>query len=98
MTTRAGRTGLRREISRERGRFTWVYIWGAPLRAMHWIAALCVVVLIVTGLFIGRPYFMTSGEASSHFLMGRVRFVHFATPSVLVMTGIVLVYWLIFVK
>jgi Ni/Fe-hydrogenase 1 B-type cytochrome subunit len=95
MTARVGRTGLRREVSRERGRFTWVYIWGAPLRAMHWIAALCVVVLIVTGLFIGRPYFMTSGEASSHFLMGRVRFVHFATAAVLVMTGIVRVYWLI---
>ena len=67
--------GLGRPLSRERGNFTWVYLWGAPLRAMHWIAALCVIVLIVTGFYIGRPYFMTSGEASSHFLMGRVRFV-----------------------
>jgi len=85
---------LGRPLSRERGNFTWVYLWGAPLRAMHWIAAVCIVTLIVTGLYIGRPYFMTSGEASAHFLMGRVRFVHFTAAAVLVMTGIVRVYWL----
>lgn len=81
-------------LSRERGNFTWVYLWGAPLRAMHWIAAVCVIVLIITGFYIGGPYFMTSGEASAHFLMGRVRFIHFTAAAVLVMTGIVRVYWL----
>ncbi len=94
----AGRTprlfGLGRVFSREHGNFTWVYLWGAPIRAMHWIAAVCVVVLVVTGFFIGRPYFMTSGEASSHFLMGWVRFLHFTSAAVLVMTGIVRAYWL----
>lgn len=85
---------LGRGLSRERGNFTWVYLWSAPLRAMHWIAAACVVVLIVTGFYIGRPYFMTSGEASAHFLMGWVRFTHFTAAAVLVMTGIVRVYWL----
>ncbi|MDH5234328.1 MAG: Ni/Fe-hydrogenase, b-type cytochrome subunit [Gemmatimonadota bacterium] len=86
--------GFGRAFTRERGHFTWVYLWGAPLRAMHWIAALCVVVLVVTGLYIGRPYFMTSGEASSHFLMGWVRFIHFTAAATIVMTGIVRVYWL----
>lgn len=86
--------GLGRAFSRERGNFTWVYLWGAPIRAMHWVAAACIVVLIVTGFYIGRPYFMTTGEASSHFLMGKVRFVHFTAAAVLVMTGIVRVYWL----
>lgn len=86
--------GLGRDFSRHHGNFTWVYLWGAPLRAMHWTAAACIVVLAVTGFFIGRPYFMTSGEASAHFLMGRVRFIHFTTAAVLVMTGIVRFYWL----
>ena len=86
--------GLGRAFSRERGNFTWVYLWGAPIRAMHWVAALCIAVLIVTGFYIGRPYFMTSGEASAHFLMGRVRFIHFTAAAVLVMTGIVRAYWL----
>lgn len=95
--TRSRRPGLfrlGRGPSREQGNFTWVYLWGAPIRAMHWTAAACVVVLVITGFYIGRPYFMTSGEASSHFLMGRVRFVHFTAAAVLVMTGIVRFYWL----
>lgn len=76
------------------GEYEWVYLWDKPLRYMHWVAALCIVALVVTGLYVGRPYFMTSGEASSHFLMGKVRFVHFLSAAVLVMTGIVRVYWL----
>ena len=63
-----------RSLARERGNFTWVYLWGAPLRAMHWIAAFSIVVLIVTGFYVGRPYITTTGEASAHFLMGRMRF------------------------
>lgn len=87
--------GFGRGLARERGNFTWVYLWGAPLRAMHWIAAACIVALIVTGFYVGRPYFTTSGEASAHFLMGRMRFVHFTAAAVLVMTGIVRAYWLL---
>lgn len=86
--------GFGRAFARGRGNFTWVYLWGAPIRAMHWIAAVCIVTLVITGFYIGRPYFMTSGEASSHFLMGRVRFIHFTAAAVLVMTGIVRIYWL----
>ncbi len=82
-------------VPRERGDFTWVYLWGAPLRIMHWIAALCIVALVITGLYIGRPYFATGGEASAHFLMGKFRFVHFVAAAVIVMTGIVRAYWLI---
>lgn len=81
-------------VPRARGDFTWVYLWGAPLRITHWLAALSLVALVVTGLYIGRPYFMTSGEASSHFLMGRFRFAHFLAATVLVMAGIVRVYWM----
>lgn len=94
--SRGGPTRFRsgRGPYRGRGNFTWVYLWGAPIRAMHWIAAICIVTLIATGFYIGGPYFMTSGEASSHFLMGRVRFLHFTAAAVLVMTGLVRVYWL----
>jgi Ni/Fe-hydrogenase b-type cytochrome subunit len=61
---------------------------------MHWIAVLSLLVLVVTGFYIGQPYFMTGGEASSHFLMGWVRFAHFTAAGVLVMTAIVRMYWL----
>lgn len=80
----------------ERGPITWqwVYLWHWPIRAMHWVAAASVLVLIVTGFYIGRPYFFTSGEASSHFLMGWMRFLHFAAAGVLVATALVRFYWL----
>lgn len=83
-----------RRVPPPSGEYEWVYLWERPLRWMHWIAALCVVVLAVTGLFIGRPYFVPSGDPESAYLMGWVRFVHFASAAVLVMTGIVRVYWL----
>ena len=77
------------------GNYRWVSLWGLPLRAMHWISALAIVALAVTGLYIGKPYFMTSGDTSAHFLMGWVRFVHFAAAAILVMTAIIRAYWLI---
>ena len=76
------------------GNYRWVTLWGVPLRAMHWSAALSILVLAVTGLYIGKPYFMTTGEASAHFLMGWIRFIHFVAAGVLVMTALVRAYWL----
>ena len=76
------------------GNYRWVTLWGVPLRVMHWAAAFAILALAVTGLYIGKPYFMTSGEASSHYLMGTVRFAHFVAAGVLVMTAIVRAYWL----
>lgn len=76
------------------GDYKWVYLWEWPIRAMHWAAAGSIVVLVVTGFYIGAPYFMTSGEASAHFLMGWVRFLHFAAAGVFVATAIIRTYWL----
>jgi Ni/Fe-hydrogenase b-type cytochrome subunit len=71
-----------------------VYLWGWPLRAMHWLAALAIVVLAGTGFYIGRPYFVVGGDTADHFVMGWIRFVHFTAAAVLVATVIVRVYWL----
>ena len=74
--------------------YKWVYLWRWPLRLTHWISALTVTVLIVTGFYIGAPYFTTWGEASSHFLMGWARFLHFAAAALIVAAAILRVYWL----
>lgn len=97
MKTRSGepRTLLGRELPTPTGNYRWVYLWGWPLRSMHWAAALSLLVLVVTGFYIGKPYFMTSGEASSHFLMGWMRFLHFAAAGVLVATAIIRLYWML---
>lgn len=72
-----------------------VYLWHWPIRAMHWFAGGCVAVLVITGLYIGKPYFIVGGgEASDHFLMGWMRFFHFTAAGILVATAVVRVYWL----
>jgi Ni/Fe-hydrogenase 1 B-type cytochrome subunit len=88
------RTLLGRELPPPIGEYRWEYLWGWPIRAMHWAAVVCIVVLVVTGFYIAWPYFVTSGEASAHFLMGWVRFLHFAAAGVFMATGIVRGYWL----
>jgi Ni/Fe-hydrogenase 1 B-type cytochrome subunit len=76
------------------GQYQWVGIWGLPLRMMHWVAALSIVVLAVTGLYIGKPYFIAGGDTASHFLMGWFRMIHFIAAGLLVVTAIVRIYWL----
>jgi Ni/Fe-hydrogenase 1 B-type cytochrome subunit len=85
---------LRHEIAEASGDYQWVYLWHWPIRAMHWVAAVSIVVLAVTGLYIGRPYFAPSDSPTTPFLMGWMRFLHFAAAGALVATAIVRVYWL----
>ena len=69
-------TLLGREIPRASGDYRWVYLWGLPLRAMHWIAAISIAVLVATGLYIGNP-FGVAGNPQIGPLMSRVRYVHY---------------------
>lgn len=89
-----GLKALRHEIEAPSGDYQWVYLWHWPIRAMHWVAAVSIVVLAVTGLYIGRPYFAPSDSPTTPFLMGWMRFFHFAAAGALVATAIVRVYWL----
>lgn len=54
-----------------------VYVWDVPVRLMHWGIALSMVVLSVTGIYIGRPFLIVPGEAGAHFVMGTMRAIHF---------------------
>lgn len=84
---------LRSQLRSPSGDYRWVYLWGWPLRVVHWTSALAIVILVVTGLYIGRPYFLIAGEASNHFVMGWMRLVHFVCGGVLVAAGILRLYW-----
>ena len=87
----------RGEAAASRGpAYRWVYLWHWPIRAMHWVAAGSILLLIVTGFYIGRPYFVANpADTSQLFLMGTMRFLHFAAAGALVATAIVRVYWLL---
>ncbi|HBR98801.1 MAG TPA: Ni/Fe-hydrogenase, b-type cytochrome subunit [Gammaproteobacteria bacterium] len=70
-----------------------VYVYEAPVRIWHWINALAITVLCVTGYFIGVPLPTMPGEANDHFLMGYIRFAHFASGYILAVGFLFRLYW-----
>lgn len=72
-----------------------VYVYEAPMRIWHWINALAIVVLCVTGYFIGSPLPSMPGEASDSFVMGYIRFAHFASGYILAIGFVFRLYWAI---
>jgi Ni/Fe-hydrogenase 1 B-type cytochrome subunit len=72
-----------------------VYVYEAPVRLWHWVNALSILVLAVTGYFIGSPLPTMPGEASDHFVMGYIRFTHFSAGYVLAVGLIGRIYWAI---
>ncbi|BBA68671.1 Ni/Fe-hydrogenase, b-type cytochrome subunit [Geobacter sulfurreducens] len=51
------------------------YVWEVPVRVTHWVNMLAIVVLSVTGIYIGSP--KTLGLSASDYVMGWVRVIHF---------------------
>ncbi|MCF1709324.1 Ni/Fe-hydrogenase, b-type cytochrome subunit [Tabrizicola sp. J26] len=73
---------------------TSVYVYEAPVRLWHWINAAAILVLIVTGYFIGSPPpTMMIGEAYQQFVFGYIRFAHFAAAQVLTVGFFFRIYW-----
>ena len=72
-----------------------VYVYETPVRVWHWVNALCITVLFVTGYFIASPLPSVPGEASNSFLMGYIRFGHFAAGQALAVFYLLRVYWAI---
>ena len=70
-----------------------IYVYEAPVRLCHWINALCMVVLAVTGYFIGKPLPTVPGEAAENFLMGYIRFAHFAAAYLFAVGLLGRIYW-----
>lgn len=70
------------------------YVWQLPVRFYHWINALCIVVLCITGYIIGNPpALQSSSEASFGYWFGTVRFVHFVAAFLFFFNFIFRIYW-----
>jgi Ni/Fe-hydrogenase 1 B-type cytochrome subunit len=72
-----------------------LYVFEVPVRIWHWIHALAIVVLAITGYLIASPLPSMGGEASDSFLMGNIRLIHFVTAMVFAVGLIVRLYWAI---
>jgi len=81
-------------VAAQSAQFRRVYVWEFPVRLYHWVNALCVVVLCVTGYLIGKPLAITySSEAYQQYWFGTVRFLHFVTAFVFFFNFLVRIYW-----
>jgi Ni/Fe-hydrogenase 1 B-type cytochrome subunit len=69
------------------------YVWEFPIRLTHWVNAIAIGFLFVTGLFIASPVVTPNGEAYNHFLMGNFRLLHFVFGFALVLGVVIRMYW-----
>jgi Ni/Fe-hydrogenase 1 B-type cytochrome subunit len=74
------------------GRST-IYVYEAPVRLWHWVYALSILVLGVTGYLISAPPFHAPGEAVFSFQFGYIRFLHFAAAYVMTVFFLMRIYW-----
>lgn len=71
-----------------------VYVWQLPVRLYHWVNALSIVILSVTGYIIGDPpAIQSAAEASYSYWFGTVRAVHFITAYVFFFNFVIRIYW-----
>ena len=71
-----------------------VYVWELPVRIYHWVNALCIVILCITGFIIADPpAIMNASEAYFSYWFGTVRFIHFVTAFVFFFNFVFRLYW-----
>lgn len=81
------------EASKQQHHVKVVYVYEAPLRLWHWVNAASVVVLMLTGYLIGKPLPSVPGDATENFVLGYIRFAHFAAAHIFVVAFLGRIYW-----
>jgi len=71
-----------------------VYVWQLPVRLYHWVNALVVLALAVTGYIIGKPVALAiASEASYSYWFGTARFIHFLAAFLFFFNFLFRIYW-----
>jgi len=71
-----------------------LYVWEIPVRLTHWVNVVSIVVLSVTGYYIGNPWLAASArEWYGPYFMGNVRFVHFVFAFIFIASLALRTYW-----
>lgn len=79
---------------KEKIEFRRVLVWELPVRVFHWANALCITVLIASGLIIANPpAIMSTAEATEIYWFGTLRAVHFISAYIFVAIMVMRIYW-----
>jgi len=72
-----------------------IYVWELPVRVTHWLIFFSILILSVTGYYIGHPFIGVPGPAANgHFVMGTARAIHLYTAIVFSLAVLVRIYWM----
>jgi len=71
-----------------------VYVWDLVVRLSHWIIMLTMFVLVITGIYIGKPYLIPSGPANEQFVMATMKTVHFYAAIIFTLTVAARIAWM----
>lgn len=71
-----------------------VYVWEWPVRLTHWVTAISIWVLSMTGVYIGFPFLLAPGEAGQHFWMGYARLIHFYAAIAFTLSVLSRIVWM----
>lgn len=69
-----------------------VYAWEFPVRFTHWINALALAALSITGYYVAYPFIQAVSPRQN--IMGWMRFIHFVSGYVLLIGMIIRIYWM----
>lgn len=68
------------------------YVWEIPVRVTHWVNFLAIIVLSVTGVYIGAP--KSLALQPTQYVMGWARFVHFVAAYLFTVSVLARLYWM----
>jgi Ni/Fe-hydrogenase 1 B-type cytochrome subunit len=72
-----------------------IYVWEAPVRVWHWLMAVAMFVMIITGFLIGMPMHSNHAPTWITYDFGYIRLVHFAAGLFFTALFIYRLYWVI---
>jgi Ni/Fe-hydrogenase 1 B-type cytochrome subunit len=70
------------------------FVWEWPVRLAHWLVVFSLIVLVFTGIYIGRPFLVSPGPSQERFVMGTVKVVHFYAAIVFTLSVLARILWM----
>ncbi|NLI30414.1 MAG: Ni/Fe-hydrogenase, b-type cytochrome subunit [Nitrospiraceae bacterium] len=67
------------------------YIWELPVRITHWVNALSILTLSITGFYIGAPFLYAVSDTALP--MAAMRFIHFTAGYIFTASVLFRIYW-----